>query len=222
MAKSILTIQQRDFLSFFKNELYLTSTFYLSGGTCLAEYYLQHRYSEDLDFFSENEFELQSLTAILKSHKSILGYKSMDFQQSFNRNLFFLKYSGDDQLKIEFTYFPFSRVESTNVKDDIQIDSLQDIAINKLFTVYQKPRGRDFYDLYAINQKSELDLKSLMKLVRIKFDTNIDPLQLGRNFMQVDVLMDDPIVVDQKYKDKEIVSFIHKLGNSLGDEILSK
>ncbi|MDR1696214.1 MAG: nucleotidyl transferase AbiEii/AbiGii toxin family protein [Endomicrobium sp.] len=26
-------------------------SFYFSGGTALSEYYLRHRYSEDLDFF---------------------------------------------------------------------------------------------------------------------------------------------------------------------------
>jgi len=39
----------------------ISANFYFSGGTALAYYYLEHRKSEDLDFFSEVEFDPQSL-----------------------------------------------------------------------------------------------------------------------------------------------------------------
>lgn len=45
----------------------LAQSFYFSGGTALAYYYLQHRRSEDLDFFNENEFNPQDISIILKS-----------------------------------------------------------------------------------------------------------------------------------------------------------
>ncbi len=32
----------------------IANSFYFSGGTALAQYYLQNRKSEDLDFFNEN------------------------------------------------------------------------------------------------------------------------------------------------------------------------
>lgn len=34
----------------------LASHFYFSGGTALSHYYLQHRFSEDLDFFNHGAF----------------------------------------------------------------------------------------------------------------------------------------------------------------------
>jgi hypothetical protein len=49
---NILTPLQRRFLdAFSKTEL--TKDFFLTGGTALAHFYLQHRLSEDLDFFTE-------------------------------------------------------------------------------------------------------------------------------------------------------------------------
>jgi len=72
---------------------------------------LHHRFSEDLDFFSEEEIDSQAITILLHTHKSSLGYVKLDFQQSFNRNLFFLSYPKGVQLKVEFTYFPFERIE---------------------------------------------------------------------------------------------------------------
>lgn len=77
----------------------------------------------------------------------------------------------------------------------MSIDSLKDIAVNKLFTIYQKPRGRDFYDLYFIFKKQpELTLEKLIKLARIKFDFNIDILQLGTNLTKSKLISDDPIL----------------------------
>ena len=51
--KSILTIHQKEILEMISQEEYFTQRFYLSGGTALAEFYLKHRISEDLDFYSE-------------------------------------------------------------------------------------------------------------------------------------------------------------------------
>lgn len=54
MASKILTANQLKILSFIGQESLLAKSFYLSGGTALAGFYLQHRYSEDLDFFNVN------------------------------------------------------------------------------------------------------------------------------------------------------------------------
>ncbi|PJA41259.1 hypothetical protein CO178_00615 [candidate division WWE3 bacterium CG_4_9_14_3_um_filter_34_6] len=220
MADKILTAHQHEFLEFVKKQPTLIEQFYFTGGTCLSEYYLHHRFSEDLDFFSENEIDPQAITILLHTNKSILGYKKMDFQQSFNRNLFFLIFSKKQQLKIEFTYFPFERIDSSKSKNGLSIDSMQDIAVNKLFTIYQKPRGRDFYDLFAMYRKTPWNLRTLMKLARIKFDTNIDPLQLGRNLIQVEELKDDPLVINQKYQYKEVATFFNKISRSLKSEVI--
>jgi len=154
MANTILTTYQSKFLDFVKKEPILTNLFYFTGGTCLSGYYLHHRFSEDLNFFPNKEIDPQSIIILFHTNKSKLGYKKLDFQQSFNRNLFFFYFEKDQQLKVEFTYFPFERIDTSNQKDTLSIDSLEDILVNKLFTIYQKPRGRDFYDLYAIQQKS--------------------------------------------------------------------
>lgn len=221
MANTILTKHQTQFLDFVKKNPIITNSFYFTGGTCLSEYYLHHRFSEDLDFFSQKEIDPQSITILFHTHKSKLGYKKLDFQQSFNRNLFFFFFDQEQQLKVEFTYFPFERIDTSNQKDTLSIDSLKDISVNKLFTIYQKPRGRDFYDLYAIQQQSPWNLKELIALARVKFDTHIDPLQLGRNLMQVKELKDDPLVIKQLYQYTEVVSFFNTVINSLKKEIIS-
>src|SRR3989344_5832659 len=105
---SILTDRQRQFLKLVSENDWLTSNFYLGGGTALAEFYLQHRYSEDLDFFSEQEFDPFFITTIFKKIREKAGIERVAYEQSFNRNLFFLGLKSES-IKTEFTYFPFSR-----------------------------------------------------------------------------------------------------------------
>lgn len=55
MTKTILSDNQNKILEAISNDNAICQIFYLTGGTALAEYYLRHRLSEDLDFFSEKE-----------------------------------------------------------------------------------------------------------------------------------------------------------------------
>ena len=130
ISKSILSIRQRALLSILSANPSVQQHFYLSGGTALAEYYLQHRYSEDLDFFTEEEVSPLSIQVFIKDIAKKAGVKHVDFQQSFNRNLVFLHFD-DEVIKTEFTYYPFTQLEPTKEIDGLQVDSLLDIAVNK-------------------------------------------------------------------------------------------
>lgn len=172
----------------------LAKRFYFSGGTALAYYYLQHRLSEDLDFFNLEEFDPQVIAVALKSLQPQLRFLSFDFQSSFNRNLFFLKFENDCILKLEFTYYPFTQIEPPTQKDGLLVDSVIDIATNKLFTISQKPRGRDYFDLFCIIKKYGYQMDKLRMLAKQKFDWDVDPLQLASRLYEIDQHIDDPIL----------------------------
>jgi len=193
LKKSVLSQSQKDILAIISRDKTICSNFYLTGGTALAEFYLHHRLSEDLDFFSENEFEPQNVSVFLEKIKKEAKIKKVEFQQSFNRNLFFLDLTNGDKIKTEFTYFPFVRIERKEKMGDLYIDSLLDIAVNKVFTIYQKPRSRDFIDLYFIlREDKNLSLDDLIKKAQIKFDSYLDPLQLGAQYIKARELKDFP------------------------------
>lgn len=195
---NILTKDQIVLLEKIGSTPFLRECFYLTGGTPLAAFYLKHRYSEDLDFFSEQEIDTMALQTFLKSNKRELGLLEIDYQQSFNRNLFFLKLKSG-VLKTEFTYFPFSSIEKRIERFGVWVDSLLDIAVNKLFTIYQRTRARDYIDLYCICKNSEFAVSDLLKKARVKFDTYIDPLQLGAQFVKAKEALDyPPMLVDIK------------------------
>ena len=149
MAATILTSRQKQILAILAKDKIFSKHFYLSGGTALSEYYLHHRVSEDLDFFSENEIEKIWLNSLAKKIIKTIGFKKLDIEESFNRNLVYFS-TPVTTIKTEFTYYPFVRIEPFVIKNGIRVDSLTDIAVNKFFTVYQKPTARHFIDLYLI------------------------------------------------------------------------
>lgn len=214
----ILTDQQQQALKLISSTQ-LARHFYFSGGTALSNYYLHHRYSEDLDFFSQKEFDPQAVTVSLKNIQKMLGFKTFDYQSSFNRNLYFLKFEGGNTLKIEFTYYPFPQIEHPKIVGGILVDSVVDIATNKLFTISQKPRGRDYFDLFSIIKKYHFTIEDLRMKAKLKFDWHVDPLQLATRLFEVDTHLDDPIV-DKKFDRKTITDFFQTEAEKMKGEVL--
>lgn len=214
----VLTPIQKHFLDLF-SESPLTKDFIFTGGTALTGFYLPYRLSDDLDFFSDSEVDVFGITVFLKSIKDKLDYISLDTNTSFNRNLFFLKFP-NFVLKTEFTYFPFPGVEKPNLYQQIKVDTPLDIAVNKLFTIYQKPRGRDFTDLYLLHKKKGHTVDELLRKAEIKFDWHIDPIKLGSQFLLATELPDRPKLLI-KLKDEDWQSFFLAEAKKLGNKIFS-
>ena len=186
----------------------------------MAEFYLHHRLSEDLDFFSEEEIDPQVVFVFLKSIQKLAGLKKIDAQQSFNRNLFFLHLRDGGTIKTEFTYFPFPRIEKMNKIGDLFVDSLFDIAVNKIFTIYQKPRSRDFIDLYLILQTKKWSMADLVKKAKIKFDWHVDPLQLASQFLQATEVKDCPKMI-KKIKPEVWQNFFKEEAKKFKEQVVT-
>lgn len=84
-----LTSRQKEFLAVVLQTPYILKKFYLSGGTALSSWYLHHRESFDLDFFSEKE-EVNSdhLIKWLASQKEKLEIIDIAHEQQFGFNFF--------------------------------------------------------------------------------------------------------------------------------------
>ena len=194
MAATILTSSQKKILAILAKDKFFSKNFYLSGGTALSEYYLHHRISEDLDFFSEDEIDKIWLNSLAKKIKLTIGFKKLDTEESFNRNLVYFT-ARKETIKTEFTYYPFLQIKPTVIKNGIRVDSLTDIAVNKFFTIYQKPTARHFIDLYLIITEKKYVWDQLEKLARIKFETDIDPIQLGSQLIKAETIRDVPKMI---------------------------
>lgn len=218
MGKTILNNEQKRLLDAIIKDKQICEQFYLTGGTALAEFFLWHRLSEDLDFFSENEFDISAVNVFFAKNRKSLKIKEIEYQQSFNRNLFFVTFAGGI-VKTEFTFFPFPRIEKKIKKGNLFVDSVIDMAVNKIFTIYQRPRSRDFIDLYCINQKYGFKIDDLLLKAKIKFDFHIDNLQLGSRFLLASEVKDYPKMII-KINHKKWQDYFANEALILGEKIL--
>ncbi|KKT28320.1 MAG: hypothetical protein UX43_C0014G0007 [Candidatus Giovannonibacteria bacterium GW2011_GWB1_46_20] len=160
------------------------SQFYLTGGTALAAYYLNHRVSDDLDFFVQNDPDIIFLKEFAERLKDNVGAHEVLFERLYDRNQFFFKI-GEEELKVEFTKYPFKQLEEPGmrVRDGIRIDSLRDISANKLMAMLDRFDPKDFVDLYFILQNTSL--VDVRKDAETKFDMKIGDIFLGGEFVKV-------------------------------------
>ncbi len=224
MAKKIKTIlskKQIEFLDIFNNEKTLTKSFYLTGGTALSEFYLKHRYSEDIDLFSENEFSILALRAFIKKAEEKLKAKKVDYQNFLGLHTFFFLFPNNEALKIDFNYYPFPRIMKGLKAKNIIIDSDYDIAVNKIHTIAMQPRARDFIDIYFLIKEKNYALQSLLLKAKAKFDWHIDPFQLGSRLLQAQNVHDFPRMLKQ-INHREWQAFFVNEARKLSSKIFQK
>jgi len=177
------TKEQKIILDEIKQEPFFKDQFYFTGGTALSSVYLQHRESDDIDLFSEKKFD----DKVIFSFMSEWGRRhNFDLQSRFIEvvYIFNLVFSDKTELKVDFSYYPYKRIEKGQVLDGIIIDSLNDIAINKLLTITQRAEVKDFVDLYFLLQK--FTVWDLLEGVRAKFKTKLELFLLSADFLKVE------------------------------------
>lgn len=192
MAKTILTPFQQKLLDILANDQYIAKHFYFTGGTVLSEFYLHHRLSEDFDLFSEKEVYLSSVSAFLAKNTSTLGIDTIEHRPFLGLHSFLLRLRHGKHFKIDFNFYPHLRIEKGRKYKQLEVDSLYDIAVNKVHTLFMKPRSRDYIDLYFIFQQTDFTLEKLIKDAKVKFDWHIDPLLLGSQLKKVEQIIDLP------------------------------
>lgn len=220
--KTILTTVQRKFLGFAVLEPYLLKNYYWTGGTALSEFYLHHRDSEDIDLFtSEQEVDVEAISNFIGIVAKKLKAKDITSQR-FLGLYSFTFHLPKTSLKVDFNYYPFPRINLGKKWQNLEIDSLEDIAVNKVHTMFMKPRSRDFVDLYFIlNQKDKFSLERLINLADAKFDWHIEPAQLGENFAKVVTVKDLPKML-VPFDQKKMEQFFLDLAKSLKSQIFKK
>lgn len=158
------------FLDKISNQPFL-NPFYLSGGTALA-LWLGHRESEDLDFFTETDFDPIKLQAELEKITNLSGLE-LD-KGTLNCH------AGDVQL--QFLHYPYNLLQKPVPWQGIDLSSIEDIACTKLLTISSRGSKKDFIDLYFILK--EYSLKNLFTLLKDKYPkTNYNQLHILKSLV---------------------------------------
>ncbi len=214
-----LTELQKEVLEFFGRDKF-GRNFYWTGGTLLAYFYLGHRHSIDLDFFSDDLYSgdeyLRFINRLKKKIKA--GKISMTLQ---NNRRIYLVARGKENVKLELVYFPFLAIEKRKklAEFSVKADSLTDIMINKILSAYQRNEVKDIYDLYVyLSGKPKHNLARLTKMVEKKFGVGIETTLLIAKIYELADQMDSllPLLAKpQKNLKKEIKSFFQNIFNAI-------
>ncbi len=133
----------------------LRQEFFLTGGTALSAFYLQHRYSDDLDFFTESPLAVSRVPAVMEKIAADLG-ATIQFRRITGSFLeCFLTFPSGELLEMDFAQDAPFRLGPRRVVEElgIEVDNLTDIATNKLSALYDRSEPKDFVDIYMIHRE---------------------------------------------------------------------
>ena len=110
--------------------------FYLAGGTGLA-LQLGHRFSEDLDFFSEKPFNVDAVIFAIQPDSVFYASKGTIHCEI-------------DGVRISLLFYSVPLVYPPRHWHNIVIADIRDIVAEKIKTISQRGSKKDFVDLYAV------------------------------------------------------------------------
>jgi hypothetical protein len=220
-SKGIITDLQREILTIF-SEIHDSKMFYLTGGTALAEFYLGHRKSFDLDIFT--------------TEKGLIIPFSYAFEQELKKNFLvkvvrryetFVEFevsAKGDSTKVQLAYDSPFRFENPVDSDiGVKVNDYTDLIVDKLLAFFGRAEPRDTIDLFFI-LKTE-DFWKLIELAKQK-DPGFDLYWLAialhkiKNFP--DDLRDWPVDTIKKVDIKELKGLLLNLSREIMDKIKAK
>ncbi len=143
MFENIMSVERHSLLEQLVNTD-LVRNFYLAGGTATA-LYLGHRWSEDLDFFTDCDFDpFRLVTELAKLEDFLLTGQEPGTVHCFINGV-----------KLSFLHYPYPLLEKSQIYKGVRLASLKDIALMKMVALIQ--RGH-----FLLRQK-ELTFKMLSK-----------------------------------------------------------
>ncbi|MEW6001209.1 MAG: nucleotidyl transferase AbiEii/AbiGii toxin family protein [Nitrospirota bacterium] len=186
--------------------------FYMTGGTALAAFYLQHRLSDDLDFFFEDEVEGEVILSFLRTIPDI---RDLRLERKFDRKIFLIHFGDGEDLKVEFTRYPFKRIHPFYTIDGIQIDSMPDILINKLAALSDRKDVKDYVDIYFIlKENPDLAIEDMIIKTEQKFGVRGLKYILEGRFLECSK-QTGLLNMKKRYRSDEMVSFFRKMARRL-------
>ena len=159
--------------------------FYLTGGTASSRAYLQHRFSDDLDYFVNDDQRfglwveriIQSLT-----QSEEWSCKILMKEERFAR---LVLTANETALKLEFVNDVPSRVGKIQIHPVLgRIDTPENILANKVTAVLDREEPKDFADIWGFCSQKGLSLKEAIDGAQGKA-IGIFPADLARVLISV-------------------------------------
>lgn len=169
----------------------VVSDFYLTGGTALSHFYLQHRFSDDLDFFVNRidgfKNQVQSVFKQLRD-----DHISFDVGSQYEDFVSILAREKQTVLKIDFVNdvaAHFGGFHSNRLFP--KIDSWQNILSNKICAL-SRLEAKDFVDIIFIAKSFPFNWEEMISNAREK-DEWVEPVSVSELFKGMPLELLKPI-----------------------------
>ena len=156
--------------------------FYLTGGTPLSRFYYNHRYSDDLDLFVNDDSSFsdyctsfyEKLNELQTKHSFIIDKQKLNRSNNFMQ--FFIS-KGDLELKIDLVNDVAPHYGEFNYDTVLgKIDSLRNILSNKFSALYRF-EPKDIADIWIICKNYKCNFKEIITEAKNK-EAGVDPLSI--------------------------------------------
>ena len=140
---------KRDFLrAWFAQE----RRFFLTGGSALGLFYLDHRHSYDLDLFTSEEVEGKEVQGLVHRTAAVISAECLAVRTSPDFHRFKLT-RGTEREIIDVVVDRAPQLDSHKAEfSNIRVDTLREIIANKLTTLLSRTELKDVVDLYFLEQ----------------------------------------------------------------------
>jgi hypothetical protein len=147
-GKGIITEGQKALLTTF-SALADSRHFYLTGGTALAEFYLGHRRSFDLDLFTAEDRLVLPFSRVLE--QKLQGRFEFKVVRRFETFVEFEVVCTGEAIKVQLAYdSPFRFEEPLDSDLGVRINDFRDLSVDKCLAFYGRAEPRDAVDLFFI------------------------------------------------------------------------
>lgn len=144
--------------------------YYMIGGTALS-LQLGLRLSYDFDFCVQNQFNNEILLQELKT----LGLIEVKQNQKGTCDVIL------NGVQVSFFYYPNPNINNYITTDEmpkLKMASILDIAIMKIVAIGGRGAKKDFFDLYNIINKTDIDIKELAQGLIKKCGDNVNYMNI--------------------------------------------
>jgi len=141
--------------------------FFLTGGTALSAFYLAHRDSKDLDFFSLEKYDPQQLEVVILDIAQKMGCEIFTKIKSDTYNEIYLENVNWRQ-RIDIAKEQPKRFGEVVDIEGVRVDSLDNIGSNKITAIFGRLEIKDYIDLYSIVTQTENSFEELFVLAKQK------------------------------------------------------
>lgn len=187
--------------------------FYLTGGTAASRGYLHHRFSDDLDYFvnDDNRFGLW-VERIIQSLNKEWTCEALMKEERFARLNLVQK---DFSLKIEMVNDVPARVGEVQIHPVLgRMDSAENILANKVTALLDREEPKDLADIWGFCCQRNLSLQAAITDAQSKA-AGIFPADLGRVLCSVQKSDWEFIRWIQAPPAETFISQLNQLGESL-------